>query len=225
MTESLMQAALIAPGESAEGARVRLRNAGVIDGLPVDVPTREQVSQFCLGAGIEPAGALAAETSTGGRPAFTAFDVAVCALLAGCEPAHLPLLSAAARAVAEPPIDLAAALGSGVGFSLTLVVSGPNVRRLGIDAGWGGCSGAAWPNAAIARALSLLLRNAARASGGPEAARGVAPGLCLAEDDGASPWPPLSTERSAPFRSCFQTAPARMRSCRRWPARCRSPGS
>src|SRR5690606_12220625 len=74
------------------------------DGLPVVVPTPTRVAALLESVPLDPAESL-------GRigPAMadaTVEKVAICAVMAGCRPEHMPVLLAAVRAVCDPVLDM-----------------------------------------------------------------------------------------------------------------------
>jgi hypothetical protein len=185
----VMEAALAGVGESVEDAGRRLRSAGFVDGLPVVPPTLPRVRSLYEQAGLDPLCTVAAP-----GPALvpvTIYDVAVNAVMAGCEPAQLPLLVAAVEAAADPRLNLRgneAAVSSGC---VALLVNGPAARHLQISAGAGCLTGSSHANAAIGRGLQLALMNL----GGAGIGRPAKMGRCFAENEEQSPWPPFHTER------------------------------
>jgi hypothetical protein len=79
-----------------------------------------------------------------------------------------------------------------------LIVNGPVARRIGLNAGWGAL-GPGWPaNAAIGRAVRLVMNNLGGGWPGAVSFAGLGqPGrfsLCLAEREDDTPWPPLHVE-------------------------------
>jgi hypothetical protein len=162
------------------------------DGLPVVVPTVPRVDAMLAGLG-DPDAVLAAMPPSGF--ALTNRALAANAVMAGCLPGHLQVLTALVRAVCVPEFNLngiATTTGPSTPFA---VVSGPAAARAGINPGRGAL-GPGWrANASIGRALRLLIGNIGRARPG-EVSKSIMgqPGrytMCVAENEAASPWEPL----------------------------------
>jgi len=181
------------------GAVNRLyRERGWTDGLPIVPPTLARVDEM-LGAGplerhtvlgdVEPLGGVASVEK-----------IAVNAVMAGCEPGLFPVVLAAVQAILDPAFNLRGVQTTDENVAPLLIVNGPAAARLGVNAGWGAL-GPGWPaNAAIGRAVRLVMNNLGGGWPGAVSFAGLGqPGrysLCLAErEDAAVPWPPLHVEQ------------------------------
>ncbi|HEV8457539.1 MAG TPA: hypothetical protein VGR44_04505 [Methylomirabilota bacterium] len=167
------------------------------DGLPVIPPTAERVRRMLAGAHRRPDELVAVLAPRLGQA--TVESVAVNAVMAGALPEHLPVVLAAVEAVADPVFNLQAVQTTTHPCSPLIIVNGPIAGRLGINAAGNALGQGARANAVIGRALRLVLQNIGGARPGSEdrATHGH-PGkfaYCLAENEAASPWEPLSTER------------------------------
>jgi hypothetical protein len=125
--------------------------------------------------------------------------VAVNAVLAGALPEHLAVILAAVEAVSEPAFNLQAIQTTTHPCSPLVIVNGPLAGRLGVNGGGNALGQGHRANAVIGRALRLVLQNVGGARPGREdrATQGH-PGkysYCVAENEAASPWEPLSVER------------------------------
>jgi hypothetical protein len=125
--------------------------------------------------------------------------VAVNAVLAGALPEHLPVILAAIEALADPAFNLQAVQTTTHPCSPLVIVNGPAAARLRVNGGGNALGQGARANAAIGRAVRLALQNIGGARPGREdrATQGH-PGkysYCVAENEAASPWEPLSVER------------------------------
>ena len=170
---------------------------GWSDGLPVIPPTEERVLAMLAGAGRDPLEVLGILPPRRGEA--TVHAVAVNAVLAGCEPAHLPVLIAAVQAIAHPEFNLSAVNATTHPVALFVLVSGPIARELGVHGG-SGCFGPTFPaNAAIGRAMRLIQLNIAGASPGrgDRATQGTPAkfAFCATENLAESPWAPFQTTR------------------------------
>ena len=128
------------------------------DGLPIVPPTRERVAEF-LGwterGPDEVIGILAP-----GFRAATVWSVAVNGVMAGCRPEYMPVLLAAAEAVAERDFRLEDA-GSTPGWEPLVVVSGDIVQALGFNTEAGNMRVGRRANSSIGRFMRLFFRNVA----------------------------------------------------------------
>ena len=188
---------LASDDETADVAFARWYDAGLGDGLPIVPPTPARVRRLYRRAGMDPARQLA-ELEPAMRT-VSVFDVAVCATAAGCAPEHLPVVAAAVRAVAEPSFNLLGIQTTTGSATPVIIAHGPAALAAGVSGGGDCLGGSAHANAAIGRALRLVLRTVGGARpGGMDAATMGQPakiGLCFAENHEASPWPPLHTDR------------------------------
>ena len=169
---------------------------GWTDGLPVVPPTLGRVEAMVRGAErdarevvgeLEPLMGLA-----------TVERIAANAVMAGCVPELFPFVLAAVEAVAEPEFNLRGVQTTDENVAPLLILSGPATRRAGFNDGFGAL-GPGWrANAAVGRALRLVMHNI---GGGWPAAVSFAglaqPGrytLCLAECIEDNPWESLAVE-------------------------------
>ncbi len=167
------------------------------DGLPIIPPTEERVAAMLRGttrARDEVVASIA--------PAFRAATVeriAINAVMAGCHPDYLPVLIAAAQAVAVPQFNLSGLQATTNPAAVWLIVNGPIAQKLGMN-GAGNCLGPGnWANATLGRALRLILQNIGGGLPGElDKATHGQPGkyqFCCAENEAENPWEPLHVER------------------------------
>jgi hypothetical protein len=172
---------------------------GWTDGLPVVLPTARRVDAMLRDLG-DPDAVIAAMPPSGFG--VTRRALAANAVMAGCTPEHLPVLAAMVRAVCVPGFNLggiATTTGPSTPFA---VVSGPAAAQAGLNSGRGAL-GPGWRgNAAIGRALRLLVANIGGARPGEVAKSSMGqPGrytMCIAENEAASPWEPLHVTLGLP---------------------------
>jgi hypothetical protein len=126
------------------------------DGLPVVPPTEARVREFLEAAALSPDAEIAviAERAS----IITAEKLAINAVMAGCLPEHMPVLVAAAEALADPTFKFNHLASLGSPWPL-LIVSGPIVRSLGMNCGRYVFGSGNRANATIGRAISLVLWN------------------------------------------------------------------
>lgn len=165
------------------------------DGLPVVVPTPTRVAALLESVPLDPAESL-------GRigPAMadaTVEKVAICAVMAGCRPEHMPVLLAAVRAVCDPVLDMSEVQSTTHCLTPLVIVNGPAAARAGIASGFGVFGYGHRANLSIGRALRLCLINIGGGYPGESdlSLHGNPASLsyCIAEDEAASPLPPLHT--------------------------------
>ena len=129
----------------------------------------------------------------------TVEKIAINAVMAGALPTYMPLLIAGVEALLDPESafdTFGVSTGSWAPF---WIVNGPIRHDLQINSGYGALSPGNVANAAIGRALGLIIKNIGGIRKGVED-MGVLgnPGkytLVIAENEEGSPWEPLHVER------------------------------
>ena len=178
-----------------EAVQQILTDAELSDGLPLVPPTRRRLDAMIAGV------AARAESLGPMPPMFgdiTPEAVAYQCVIAGCRPAELPLVMAAAVATLEPDFNLLGIATTTGTACVALCVHGPLARTLEVNAGTNCLGPGNRANASIGRALQLTIRNigGARSDTGDMATMGQ-PGkytFCFAErNDG--PFPTLTARR------------------------------
>ncbi len=164
------------------------------DGLPLVAPTAERVDAMLAGC-ADPGEVVAVLPPRFGEA--TRHTLAVNAVMAGCLPAHLPVLEAAVRALARPELNLRGVNATTHCVAPLLVVHGEVARSAGYHGGLGAFGPGNRANAATGRALRLVLLHVAGATvGDGDASTQGGPakyGYCVAENVDASPWPAYPT--------------------------------
>ncbi len=167
------------------------------DGLPVIPPTRERVERMLAGTQRAPDEVIARIAP--GFGAATVHLIAVNAVLAGCEAQHLPVLIAATAAIAEQPLNLQGIQATTNPATALLIINGPIAATLELNSGLNCLGQGNWGNAVLGRALHLIMQNIGRALPGEmDRATQGQPGkftFCCAENEAASPWPPLHVDK------------------------------
>ena len=167
--------------------------------MPVIPPTPAAVAAMLQGTRRAPQDVVMVM-----EPGFglaTVEKVAVNAVMAGCAPEQFPVLLAALDCIAQPEMNHRDMQVSGHTEAPLLLVNGPIAERAGINYG----TSAMGPgvvnkaNTAIGRALRLCLINIGycKAGAGDPNFIGLPTkfGMCIAENEELSPWPPYHTER------------------------------
>ncbi len=170
---------------------------GWTDGLPIVPPTIGRVEDM-LRYATQPAEAVlgALDPLQG---VATVEKIAINAVMAGCDPSYLPVVIAAVEAVLEPDFNLRGVQTTDENVAPLLVVSGPIVEQLNLNASYGAL-GPGWKaNATIGRALRLIMNNVGGGWPGAVSFAGIGqPGrytMCLAENAAENPWEPLHVEQ------------------------------
>lgn len=146
-----------AAGDGLEAFNALFLARGWGDGLPLVPPTPERVKAMLAGYDLPDDFPIAMLPPLDG--VATVGKIAVNAVMAGCEPRHMPLLVAAVEAVSQPEFDLRGVATTTNPDSVLVIVSGPIVKRLGINAGTNTFGRGNRANACIGRALHLIISN------------------------------------------------------------------
>ena len=166
------------------------------DGLPVIPPTEAAVREMLRGTDLPPDHVVGKIVSRFGNA--TVEKIAVNAVMAGALPTYMPLIIAGVEAMADPTANLGwVAVGTG-SHTPCWIVNGPVRKDLQMNSGTGYLSPGNMANAAIGRALTLIIRNIGGNRKGIED-MGVHghPGkytMVVAENEEDSPWEPLHVE-------------------------------
>jgi len=167
---------------------------GWSDGFPLVAPTRAALDAMLKGTRRGAGDVIA--TLEPGFGLATVEKLAANAVMAGCRPAHLPLLIAAVRCLAEPKMYLRnKAMSTGPHAPLVLV-NGPRGREAGLNSGM--CAlGPGAPSASntlLGRALRLVMMNVGHTYVGVSDMDTIGSplkySLCCAENEAQSPWEP-----------------------------------
>ncbi|MFB6310727.1 MAG: hypothetical protein ABEH64_06030 [Salinirussus sp.] len=167
------------------------------DGRPIVLATRDRVDALVAAVnrdGDEHIGPFPLSE----RPA-TVETLAANAVRAGCRPEHFRVVLAALEASLADEFNLYGILATTEPHWPTVVVNGPIIEELNLNTGANAYGQGQRANAAIGRALTLVYMNVAEANpgrtdmathGGPHKL-----GLCVGENEEASPFDPLHVER------------------------------
>jgi hypothetical protein len=170
------------------------------DGLPLIPPTDARVEAMLAGTPRLSTDIVAAEVPPK-HGAATVELVAINAVMAGCEPKHLPILLAALECIVRPAYN-GFAFGTTTGsVASMLVVNGPLRDEMDINYRAGCLGGAVGRGSVtIGRAMQLCLRNIGGMRAG-ESSRtvygqpGRVVGVCFGEWEERSDWPSLAMRR------------------------------
>jgi hypothetical protein len=167
------------------------------DGLIIAPPTKAAVEHMLRHTNRAPDDVVA--TIAPGMGAATVEYIAIQGVMAGCYPEYLPVLIAAAEAVATSQFHLQAIQSTTNPSAPWLIVNGPIAKWLEVNSGAGCLGPGTWANATLGRALRLMLLNIGGAWPGEmdKATQGQPAKytFCCAENEEANPWEPLHVER------------------------------
>lgn len=170
---------------------------GWTDGLPIVPPTPEAVEACLAWAGL-PADHLVGVEPVRHR-VITAEKVAINAVMAGCLPAHFPVVITAVTAMLQEPFLLHGATASTGGCAVLLVVNGPIRLELGMSGSFNALGPSDRASTCIGRSVRLVLGNLLEVRPGDiDRSTFGHPGkisFCIAEDEEASPWRSESERR------------------------------
>ena len=169
---------------------------GWTDGLPVVPPTESAVREMLSAYGEDPAQSLGVMQPRNAQA--TLEKLAINAVMAGCQPEYFPVVVAAVKAALREEFNLAGNAATTGGAAQLVIVNGPVAGELGIN-GDAACFGPGFrANAAIGRALRLIIRNVGGLIPGEmDKATLATPGrysFCFSENEDRSPWEPHHVE-------------------------------
>lgn len=166
------------------------------DGLPVVAPTAERVREmlrFCDRPVDQPVGKVPPRYGEA-----TPLRLAANAVMAGCRPEYFPLVLLAVEALCEEPFNLYGVQATTHSCSTLVVVNGPVGREIGMNAGHNAFGPGNRANATIGRAVRMAMWNVGGAvpAAGDMSTYGSPAKYtyCVAENEAANPWQPLSVE-------------------------------
>ena len=173
---------------------------GWTDGLPIVPPTPERVAAFLEYAQLEP-DQIVAEYHVRNR-GVSAEKVAINAVMAGCKPEYMPVITTALEAMCDPVFRLNHIASTSSPWPM-FIVNGPIAHEIGLHNGQYCLGPGHRANVTIGRAMSLILANCldARPGGVQQGTMGNPcrlGGQVIAEREDTS-WVPLSFLRGYPM--------------------------
>ena len=169
------------------------------DGFPLWAPTRDSVDAMLRGTRRAPNEVVAVLPP--GMGLATVEKIAINAVMAGCQPEHLPLLLAAVDAINDPRFMLRGTAQSTGAHAPFMLVNGPIVKKLGINTGRCALGPGAQSevNTVLGRAIRLIYMNLGHAYPGvmdmDTLGSPTKYSMCLGENVEASPWEPYHVEK------------------------------
>jgi hypothetical protein len=170
---------------------------GWTDTLPIVLPTEERVAAMLAGTSHRPAEVVGQLRPSPAHDAhkFTVENVAVNAVMAGAEPAYLPVILALAAS------GVSARDGDPSSVATMVVVNGPVRLELEMNAGIGAMGPYNQANSTIGRAYGLLSQNLQGGSVpsttyfGSQGNNYAFSSITVAENEERSPWAPFHVEQ------------------------------
>lgn len=177
---------------------------GWTDGLPVIPPTVGRVEAMLRYCPVNARQSLGPVDPLGGEA--VAEKIAANAVMAGCRALDFPVVLAAVRAMLMPAFNLRGVQTTDENVAPVLVVGGPAAAELGVNGGFGALGPGRRANAAIGRALRLVMHNLGGGWPGAVSLAGLGQparySCCFAE--APSPWPPIRADDGfAENRNCI----------------------
>ena len=182
---------------SFEAVNRFLYGKGWTDGLPVVPPTEKAVAEMMAGTDLAADRVVAKIIPRLGKA--TVEKIAVNAVMAGALPTHMPVLIAAAQALADPQTRFDTFEVSTGSWAPFFAVNGPIRNDINVNCSSGALSPGNIANAAIGRAVGLIVKNIGGARKGIEDMGVIGNpakySLVIGEYEEESPWEPLHVER------------------------------
>ena len=167
------------------------------DGLPLIPPTAQRIAAMLTHNGYSASDEIAMLPP--GFESATAHDIALCAVMAGCQPEYIPVLVAAVDALSDMAFNLVGIATTTGSAAPIYIVNGPIVEQIGLNAKNNALGGGHRANATIGRAMTLILQNIGGAIPGEvdmaTLGQPAKYSCCFAENVAESPWSPLHVER------------------------------
>lgn len=169
---------------------------GYTNGEPIVPPTQEAIDEMLTGTDLPRDTVIAKLPPMNGN--VTVEKIAICGVMAGCNPTYMPILIAIVKAMANPIIHLVGWTCSVAGFAPIIMINGPIRKQIGLNCGNNLLSPYFKPNNVIPKAISYIIANISgvRPSIEDNAYTGheMRFGVCFGEDEENSPWAPYHVE-------------------------------
>jgi hypothetical protein len=181
------------PRDTEENLQELFKAKDWTDYLPVVLPTEEKVADMLKGTSHKPDEVVKIINWPGGGRQLTVEKVAICAVMAGAKPQHLPVILAIAT--------LAPFGNSTTSMANMIIVNGPIRHEIGMNVATGAMGPYNEANAVLGRSFTLLSKAAGNLHAGVTAFCSLGSNLqynncCFAENEEALPegWTPLSVQ-------------------------------
>lgn len=189
VSQDLSPSAVVFRGSSEDVNRI-FYEKGWSDGLPIVPPTRERIAAFLAETpyAADQVADQAADHVIGTvgpeQRQATLWNIAVNGVMANCRPEYMPLLVALVEVMIDPGYCVEQS-GDSTGGEALIVVSGPVIDQLQLNAGQGALRDGYQANTAIGRFWRLYLRNVGgfRPGAGDKCTFGATWRVALAENE------------------------------------------
>ena len=170
---------------------------GWADGLPIITPTEEAVAEMLTGIDLPADHVVTKIIPRMGKA--TVEKIAINAVMAGALPTYMPVLITGVQAVMEARVTFGTTEVSTASWIPFWIINGPIRHDLHVHSGQGALSPGNIANAAIGRAMGLIIKNIGGARPGIED-MGIHgnPGkytMVTGENEEESPWEPLHVQQ------------------------------
>jgi hypothetical protein len=166
---------------------------GWSDGLPVIPPTEESVKAMLGGTDLPPDHILGMVEPRLGKA--TVEKIAVNAVMAGALPIHMPVLIASVKAMLDPNSWFGTYSMSTGSWAPCWIINGPVRKEIQVNNGSGALSPGNIANAAIGRAMGLIIKNIGGIRKGIEdmgvLGNPAKYSMVIAENEEENPWEPF----------------------------------
>jgi len=166
------------------------------DGLPITPPSQARIDEMMKGTDLPPDHVVTKLIPRMGKA--TVEKIAVNAVMAGALPTHMPVLIAAVDALSDPKTRFDTFEVSTGSWAPLLIINGPIRNDINVNCSSGMMSPGDIANAAIGRALGLMVKNIGGARKGIEDMGTLGDPLkytlVIGENEEKSPWEPLHVE-------------------------------
>jgi hypothetical protein len=166
------------------------------DGLPITPPSQARVDEMMKGTDLPPDHVVTKLIPRMGKA--TVEKIAINAVMAGALPTHMPVLIAAVDALSDPKTRFDTFEVSTGSWAPLLIINGPIRNDIHVNCSSGMMSPGNIANAAIGRALGLIVKNIGGARKGIEDMGTLGDALkytlVIGENEENSPWEPLHVE-------------------------------
>jgi hypothetical protein len=170
---------------------------GWSDGLPLFPPTEEAVKEMLTGTDLPADHVVSKIIPRMGKA--TVEKIAINAVMAGALPTYMPVLIAAVQTLADTRTNFGTFEVSTASWAPFWIVNGPIRNDININCSSGALSPGNIANAAIGRAMSLIIKNIGGARKAVEDMGTLGnPGkytMVIGEKEEDSPWEPLQVEQ------------------------------
>jgi hypothetical protein len=200
MTQRGPAATIFAFPDGWEAIDAHYQERGWTDGLPIVPPTEDAVAEFLTQADRDPREIVGVLPPRQGEA--TVEKIAANAVMAGCRPEYFPVVLAAIEALTDPLFNLDSIQATTHPVAPLIVVNGPIVQAIGLNAGYNAFGQGVRANLTIGRAVRLVLMNVGGGlpGTGDRSTQGSPAKIayCVAENEAENPWEPLHVEAGLP---------------------------